>query len=103
MTLIVAPVFVAADRVVATPERAIKAVIDHETFDTWGNYSFSDFGNADVKKLYGIFWDSDLVRVCNSEEEANQVIEKLSQAESTLVGMAYGETVSIVDCFTKID
>ena len=81
MELVIAPVFRAGDTNVGTPEKAIKAIVESDDFDLWGSYFSVEEDAHTVKKIYGVFWDDDLVRVCETEADANIAIEKFREAE----------------------
>ena len=103
MELVIAPVFRAGDRVVGTPEKAIKAIVDSDDFDLWGSYYAVIEDAHTVKKIYGVFWDDDLVRVCETEDDANVVIEKFREAERKIKELEYGQSESILEIFNQVN
>ena len=103
MALSISPVFKAGDRIVGSADKAIKAIADSESFDLWGYY-FTVMEEAHtIKKIYGVFWHDELVRVCETEEEANVAIEGFREAERKIKELGYGQSTSVLELFKEVN
>ena len=86
------------------PQTLITEIADRE--DVSGDGYVEEDNNTDpsmafmrrkiVKKI-GIYLEDDLVRICETKDEANEVLKKFEAFENKLKNMSVGEEIFLVD------
>ena len=86
------------------PQKLITEIADRE--DVSGDGYVEEDNNTDptmafmrrkiVKKI-GIYLEDDLVRICKTKDEANEVLKKFEAFEKKLKDMSVGEEIFLVD------
>ena len=82
---------------------ALRGLIDNPVVDGAFSLDGTTFASAEltaITKVYGIFLDTDMVRICKTREEAEQALNKFRKAEELIQQAGDGETVSPFQLWT---
>jgi hypothetical protein len=98
VSILISVVFVTQDRVVGTAEAAIKALYSGD-FISNGTYPFEADSFVSVVKKHAVFIDDELVKVCESLGEAEEVVRKIERAINEIDQLGVNEPVSLLNLF----
>ena len=97
----VIPVLVAGDRVVGTASNAIKALFEQDVI-TNGSYSIALDHCVTIEKRYGVFLDDELLKVCDTKEDAEASFQKVQKAIEVIDNMEFGKPLSFLNLFDHV-
>ena len=78
---------------------AIKFIVEGDSQDIYGGMTLFTSQFTELRKKLGVFYDDTLMRIVETKEEGEDLINRLNKACSLLVDLPVNETASIIKLF----
>ena len=82
---------------------AIKFIVEGTGTDIYGGMTLFTSQFTEVRKKLGVFYDDTLMRIVETKEEGEDLINRLNKACSLLEDLPVNETASIIKLFHQTD